>query len=110
MSYFDDDLKKPTKYQDQLENYLPIPKKDLNKYLCKTYPFLIPRNRWSGMRITGAQNGGYWPGDPEAIPEYDYEYTELDSMPEGWRIAFGIEMCEEIKQELLRFSTYHIDP
>lgn len=42
------------------------------------------------MRITEAQNGGYWPGEPEAIPEYDYEYTELDSMPEGWRIAFGI--------------------
>lgn len=104
MSYFDDDLKKPTKYQDQLENYLPISKKDLNEYLCKAYPFLIPRNRWSGIRITEAQNGGYWPGEPEAIPEYDYEYTELDSMPEGWRIAFGIQMCEELKQELIKFD------
>lgn len=27
-------------------------------------------------------------------------YTELDSMPEGWRKAFGIKMCDEIKQEL----------
>ena len=52
-----------------------------NKTLCKLYPFLIPRNRWTGK-----------------IPEdYDYSYTELDAMPAGWREAFGIELCEEIK-------------
>lgn len=28
------------------------------------------------------------------------EYTELDDMPDGWRKAFGIQMCKEIKQEL----------
>ena len=73
-----------------------------NRELCKKYPFLIPRNRWSGKRITKAQEGGYWPGDPDAVPEpYDYEYTELDEMPEGWRKAFGIALCEELKQELL---------
>lgn len=27
-------------------------------------------------------------------------YTELDAMPEGWRKAFGIQMCKEIKSEL----------
>lgn len=53
------------------------------------------------MRITEAQNGGYWPGNPEEIPEYDYEYTELDNMPDGWRIAFGEEMCEEIRNALI---------
>lgn len=126
MSYFDDDQKKPItkenseklkefnktfsfsdkEYNKQLcEKY-----KEYNKQLCEKYPFLIPRNRWSGMRITEAQNGGYWPGEPGAIPEYDYEYTELDNMPKGWRIAFSEQMCEEIKQELLKFSTYHIDP
>lgn len=52
-----------------------------NKTLCKLYPFLIPRNRWTGK-----------------VPEdYDYSYTELDAMPAGWREAFGIELCEEIK-------------
>ena len=78
--------------------------KEQNKALCDKYPFLIPRNVWSGMRITEAQNGGFWPGDPEAVPDppYDYEYTALDDMPDGWRIAFGEQMCEEIKQELLR--------
>lgn len=29
-------------------------------------------------------------------------YTELDSMPDGWRKAFGIKMCDEIKRELKR--------
>lgn len=52
-----------------------------NKTLCELYPFLLPRNRWTGK-----------------IPEdYDYSYTELDAMPAGWREAFGIKLCEEIK-------------
>lgn len=76
--------------------------KQKNRELCEKYPFLIPHNRWSGMRITEAQNGGYWPRDPDAVPEYDWEYTELDEMPDGWRKAFGEQLCEELKQELLK--------
>lgn len=72
-----------------------------NKLLCERYPFLIPWNRWSGMRITEAQNGGYWPGNPTAIPDYNYEYTELDNMPDGWLSAFGVQMCEEIREALI---------
>ena len=57
-----------------------------NRRLCEEYPFLIPRNRWTGQ-----------------IPqEYDYEYTELDNMPDGWRVAFGEQMCAEIKEELVK--------
>lgn len=50
--------------------------KQYNKKLCEKYPFL----------------------------EYDDEYlgTWLDDMPDGWRIAFGIEMCEELKDKLIR--------
>ena len=29
-------------------------------------------------------------------------HTELDAMPEGWRNKFGIQMCKEIKQSLLK--------
>ena len=29
-------------------------------------------------------------------------YTELDAMPKGWRNKFGIQMCKEIKQSLLK--------
>ena len=76
-------------------------KKEINKELCKQYPFLIPWNRWSGVLITEQENGGFFPGDPEEIVPYDYEYTELDAMPEGWLKAFGYQMCEEIKQALI---------
>lgn len=30
------------------------------------------------------------------------KHTELDAMPEGWRKAFGLKMCEEIKQSLIK--------
>lgn len=59
-----------------------------NKELVKRYPFLLPRNRWTG----------------EVAEDYDYHYTELDGMPDGWRIAFGEQMCEEIREELLRVN------
>lgn len=57
-----------------------------NRMLCKQFPFLIPWNRFTGKYIAA----------------YDYSFTELDSLPEGWRKAFGVRMCEEIKAELLR--------
>lgn len=74
-----------------------------NKSLCKRYPFLIPWNRFSGKLITECQKGerGYWPGNPDKIPKYDWSFTELDDMPQGWRDAFGIQMCEEIRQALI---------
>ena len=57
-----------------------------NQKLIERFPFLIPRNRWTGK-----------------VPEdYDYSYTELDSMPDGWRKAFGEQMCEDIREELVR--------
>lgn len=59
--------------------------KEENQRLVERYPFLLPHNRWT-----------------DKIPDdYDYSYTELDAMPEGWRIAFGEEMCEEIRNELI---------
>lgn len=54
-----------------------------NKRLCKRYPFLILRD-WKDNPIT------------------DYSITELDYMPEGWRRAFGIQMCEEIRTILIK--------
>ena len=75
--------------------------KEENKRLCDTYPFLIPSNCFSGKRIN-CKEPGFWPGEPDALPpEWDYEYTELDDMPDGWRIAFGEQMCAEIKAALL---------
>ena len=34
-------------------------------------------------------------------------YTELDTMEPGWRKAFGIQMCKEIKQELKKHRFLH---
>ena len=60
-----------------------------NKRLVKEFPFLLPKNRWIG----------------ESDSKYDYSYTELDAMPEGWRKAFGLQMCREIKEELLKYNS-----
>ena len=77
-----------------------------NKRLCERFPFLVPWNRFSGKLITDCAKGekGFWPGDPDSIPDYEYEYTELDGMPDGWRKAFGEQMCEEIREELVRVN------
>jgi hypothetical protein len=57
-----------------------------NKHLISRYPFLMPRNRFT-----------------DEVPEdYDFSYTELDSMPDGWRNAFGTQMCEDIREILLK--------
>jgi hypothetical protein len=55
-----------------------------NRELVARYPFLLPRNRFTG----------------EVSKDYDYSYTELDDMPTGWRNLFGEKMCEEIKKAL----------
>lgn len=75
----------------------------INKKLCKRFPFLIPWNRFSGKLITDCDEceEGYCPGDPEKYQKYNYEYTELDDMPKGWRKAFGIQMCEDIRSALI---------
>lgn len=56
-----------------------------NKKLCERYPFLIPLNGWTG----------------KPVEDYDYEWTYLDDIPEGWKKAFGIQMCEELRDILL---------
>ena len=59
-----------------------------NKRLIREYPFLLPRNRYTDL-------------PPK---NYDYAYTELDALPSGWRIAFGEDICREIKEELDRVN------
>lgn len=55
-----------------------------NKELCEKYPFLVPRNVWT-----------------DEVPEdYDYSWTRLDELESGWRIAFGEQLCEELKEAL----------
>lgn len=60
-----------------------------NKKLIENYPFLLIRNRWTGEVI-----------------DNPYSFTELDFMPSGWRKAFGIKLCEELRQELVKHDCY----
>ena len=68
-----------------------------NKKLCERYPFLIPRHIWTDKIM--------W-----EVPKYDwryttpYTYTLLDEMPPGWRKAFGKQMCEEIRESLIKHN------
>lgn len=57
---------------------------EFNRALVEKHPYLLPRNRFTG----------------EVPEDYDRTWTELDSMPRGWRIAFGDEMCDRITEAL----------
>lgn len=59
-----------------------------NKALIEEYPFLLPRNRFTD----------------EVPKNYDYTYTELDDLVDGWRMAFGEDICQEIKEELVKYN------
>ncbi len=62
--------------------------KAANKKLVERYPFLLPRYEWS----------------QEPLEDYDYEFTNLDDMPRGWRKAFGIQMFEELRDILIKYN------
>lgn len=69
-----------------------------NKKLCKRYPFLIPHNRWTDKICWEKRKNkhmGWWYSAP-------YSYTELDAMPDGWRAVFGEQLCEELREELIK--------
>lgn len=110
-----------------------------NSILCIKYPFLYPRNRFSGKHYTnwkildkcsklykesvevGSKEEHF---KPKIINKKKYyyskilkwfhdnpmqwihfipaKYTELDAMDEGWKKAFGEQMCKEIKEALLK--------
>lgn len=57
----------------------------LNKMMIETFPFLLPRNRWTG----------------KVSEQFDYTYNEMSSMPYGWAKAFGYEMLCEIYRALV---------
>lgn len=68
-----------------------------NKKLIERYPFLRPHHNYCGYLD---------------VDNYNYDYTLLDEMPDGWRKRFGLVMCEMIRESLLKdnlLETYRID-
>lgn len=68
--------------REQLKNWI----------LCGKYPFLI-------LKYWNCETMQY-----EVDDDYDYKLTELDMISDGWHIAFGEMMCEELKEELDKFD------
>ena len=59
-----------------------------NRRLILRFPFLIPRNVWT-----------------DKVPkDYDYSYTLMDNMPNGWCKAFGFQLLEELREELIKWT------
>ena len=63
-------------------------RKEYNKNLLEKYPWLTPHNVWTG----------------EIPKNFDYERTWADNIPDGWRLAFGDQMIEELDQLLKRYN------
>ena len=61
---------------------------EYNKELLQKYPWLTPYNIWTGELIEG----------------YNYGYTWADDIPDGWRLAFGDQMIEELDQLLRKYN------
>lgn len=59
---------------------------ELNKKLVEEFPFLLPRNRWTG----------------EVHKDYDYSYTELRDLENGWAKAFGYDLICDLKEVLVK--------
>lgn len=58
--------------------------KRFNRLKCRIYNFFLVL-KYPFLRVDGK-----------------YEYTYLDDMPVGWRVAFGAEMCSRIRNQLLK--------
>lgn len=61
---------------------------EYNKALIARYPFLLPRNVWTD----------------KVADDFNYAHTLMDAMPEGWRIAWGDKLLEEIREELVKYN------
>ena len=69
--------------------YVSAKRRKKNKYLCERYCFLIPYNVWTGKV--------FWMRKP-------YDWTLAESFPKGWWKAFGIQFCEELRAELIKYN------
>jgi len=79
-----------------------------NKELIEKYPWLHPHDSINhGSMWLDAEKNKLWD------EHYDYSFTQLDDMPDGWNYTFGEQMCEEILQALkldgIDPKNYHVE-
>lgn len=74
-----------------------------NKWLCKRYPFLIPRNVWTD-KVSWSRDKYY--AKVHGHKEYDrfkrFSYTLAEDFMPGWWKAFGLMLCEELREDLIK--------
>lgn len=74
------------KYRSRLPRKEKKELQKANKRLIEQYPFLLPRNVWTGK-----------------VPkDYNYLWTRADEFPDGWWNRFGFALCEDLKDVLIR--------
>lgn len=61
-----------------------------NYILCKRFPFLRIKNVWNGKKLS-------------------YKFTELDSLPNGWRKRFGIDICNDLNNAFKKSQIKHFN-
>ena len=64
-----------------------------NYFLVKKYPFLKPSMGYSCDMHTHRKDY-----------KYHYEETWLDCLPPGWRKAFGLKLCKELKEIIDKYA------
>ena len=69
-----------SEYQEWLADFTEEQRK--NYELCMKYPILVPHNAFTGKEVDA----------------YDYEFTRLNNIPEGWRKAFGEDWARELQE------------
>ena len=77
----------------RLNNQTTAKQRKANRELCKRYPFLIPRY-WSDKLAWDVK----WDGRKEKA----YFRTLAENFPSGWWRAFGLDLCEELRQDLIK--------
>lgn len=90
------DLKTYLKYQNNADLYSQhIDEiREYNKALIEKYPWL---------KIKDYNDFDPYP-EEEINEDQEYNFTWLDEMPMGWRLAFSAQMCAELQQELERIN------